>query len=163
MKLNPDITIPYIEKSNNRTWLSGFRANLVSIALSGDVAAARIVTAIDQRLLQLEIGSPRPDMTFTERVEEAVRVYEQFLAVKHGGKRIKASRTRRMIQDHGPKEAVTRTVRDKTTSTGLELLHQHGRLDCAYEQIILDFPDIFDDPILTAKARANLANLTRDT
>jgi hypothetical protein len=102
-------------------------------------------------------------MTFIERVEEAIRVYEEFLALKHGGKRIKASRTRRMIAVHGPKEAVARTVRSMTTSPGLELLHEHGRLDCAYEQIVLDFSDVFDDPALAAKARANLANVTRET
>jgi hypothetical protein len=94
-----------------------------------------------------------------ERVEEAVRAYETFLASKHGGKRIKASRTRRMIQVHGHKEAVARTVRNMKTSPGLDLLHHHNRLDCAYEQIILDFPDVFDDPKLADKARLNLGSL----
>lgn len=159
MKLNPNITVPLIEKSTDRLWLSGFRARLALAAPSGEAAVMRILAAIDQRLLQIDIGEPHPDMLFEERVEEAVRVYEQFLAFKHGGKRIKASRTRRMIDVHGSKEAVARTVRNMKTSPGLELLHKHGRLDCAYEQIILDFPDMFDDPALSEKAKTNLVNI----
>jgi hypothetical protein len=67
-----------------------------------------------------------------------------------------------MIKEYGSKEAVARTVRNMKTSPGLELLHKHGRLDCAYEQIVLDFPDIFDDPSLAEKAKANLANLAHE-
>ena len=94
MKLKPDVTIPRIEKSSDRTWLSKFRAHLSATAEAEDAAAARIIEVLDRRILQLNIGGPRPDMTFSERVEEAVRVYEQFLALKHNGKRIRASRTR---------------------------------------------------------------------
>jgi hypothetical protein len=43
-----------------------------------------------------------------------------------------------MIQRWGEKEAVRRTVATLTMSSGLELLAKYGRLDCAYEQIILD-------------------------
>jgi hypothetical protein len=68
-----------------------------------------------------------------------------------------------MIKDHSEKEAVARTARNMRTSPGLELLHKYGRLDCAYEQIILDFPDIFDDAALAAKAEANLDSLERRT
>lgn len=163
MKLSPVAAIPLIEESTDRAWLSRFRANLASVALSGDTAATHIVAGLDRRLLQLDIGLARPNMTFVERVEEAIRVYEQFLALKHGGKRVKAARTRRMIEVHGPKEAVTRMVRNMRTSPGLELLHEHGRLDCAYELVVLDFPDVFNDPMLVDKARANLASLTRGT
>jgi hypothetical protein len=111
--------------------------------------------------LRSAVGKPLADPTLTERVHEAVRVYEQFLAYQHGGKRISASRTRTMIKRWGEKEAVRRTVTNLTTSTGLELLAKYGRLDCAYEQIILDFPDQFD-AALTDKARENLAHLPKD-
>ena len=63
-----------------------------------------------------------------------------------------------MIKRWGEKEAVRRTVTNMTMSTGLELLAKYDRLDCAYEQIILDFPDAFD-PALITKARENLARL----
>ena len=103
---------------------------------------------------------PLVDLTLPQRVHEAVRVYEEFLAYKHGGKRIGASRTRAMIKRWGEKEAVRRTVVNMKMSNGLELLAKHGRLDCAYEQIIIDFPDEFEIKVI-AKARENLARLER--
>jgi hypothetical protein len=63
-----------------------------------------------------------------------------------------------MTERWGEKEAVRRTVTNLTMSTGLELLAKYGRLDCAYEQVILDFTDEFD-AVTIAKARANLARL----
>jgi hypothetical protein len=57
-------------------------------------------------------------------------------------------------------EAVRRTVTNLTMSTGLELLAKYGRLDCAYEQIILDFPNEFDAKLI-AKALDNLARLPK--
>jgi hypothetical protein len=63
-----------------------------------------------------------------------------------------------MIKRWGEKEAVRRTVTNLDMSNGLELLVMYGRIDCSYEQIILDFPHEFD-AALRAKARTNLANL----
>lgn len=153
---NPTLAIASIMKSHDKDWLREFRARMVT------ADSSYIVAAIDQRLAQLgelalrhAIGKPLADLTLTERVHEAVRVYEQFLANKHGGKRIRASRTRSMIERWGEKEAVRRTVTNIDMSSGLDLLSKYGRLDCAYEQIILDFPDEFD-AITIAKARANL-------
>jgi hypothetical protein len=138
-----------------------FRANMIA------ADAPEIVGAIDERLSQLgeialrsAIGRPLTELTLAERVHEAVRVYEEFLAYKHAGKRIRASRTNTMIKRWGEKEAVRRTVTNLTMSTGLELLAKYGRLDCAYEQIILDFPDEFDRALI-AKARENLARLPK--
>lgn len=158
---DPALAIASIMKSNDKSWLRGFRERMVA------AGAPDIVAAIDKRFDQLgevalrgAIGRPLADLTLTERVHEAVRVYEEFLAYKHGGKRIAAARTRSMIERWGEKEAVRRTVTNLNMSTGLELLAKYGRLDCAYEQIILDFPDEFD-VILIAKARSNLARLPK--
>jgi hypothetical protein len=158
---NPALAIASVMKSRDKAWLREFPTRMVS------ADALDIVAAIDERLAQLgelalrdAIGKPLADLTLTERVHEAVRVYEQFLAYKHGGKRIPASRTRRMIERWGEKEAVRRTVTNLTMSTGLELLAKYDRLDGAYEQVILDFPDEFDAATI-AKARANLARLPR--
>lgn len=159
MKPNPAVAIPSIMTSNDRAWLTGFRANIL------DADVPEIVAAINERLSQLRendlrsaIRKPLGNLTLVERVHEAVRVYEQFLAQKHGGKRIAASRTRAMIKRWGEKGAVRRTVTNMTMSTGLELLAMYDRLDCAYEQIILDFPDEFDSAVL-AKAKENLTRL----
>ena len=156
---NPVIAIRSVMSSRDREWLLTFRSSMET------AGAMEIIAAIDARLAQLRddalkgaIGKPRSDMTFAERVDEAVRVYEEFLAHKHEGKRVKASRTKTMIKRWGAKEAVRRTVANLKMSNGLDLLWRHGRLDCAYEQIILDFPAEFDAAIV-AKARANLARL----
>lgn len=156
---NPAVAIPSIMKSTDTAWLTSFRRRMV------EVGAQNIVDAIDERFIQLRghaamerIGKPITTMEFKERVWEAVRVYEEFLAIKHEGKRIKASRTRTMIQRWGEEEAVRRTVRNLDMSNGLDLLAKYGRLDCAYEQIILDFPDRFDSET-KMKAQANLDRL----
>jgi hypothetical protein len=156
---NPAIAIASIQKSKDKNWLREFRSRMVV------ADAPEIVAAIDERLsllgeaaLRTAIGRPLTDLSLAERVHEAVRIYEEFLAYKHGGKRVRASRTRTMIGRWGEKEAVRRTVTNLTMSTGLDLLAKYGRLDCAYEQIILDFPDEFG-PMVVAKARSNLARL----
>jgi hypothetical protein len=158
----PAVAIASIMKSSDKDWLRGFRTRMVTAA-----NVPELVAAIDERLGQLNeqelrgaIGRPLGDLTLVERVHEAVRVYEEFLAYKHGGKRIRASRTRTMISRWGEKEAVRRTVTNLTMSTGLELLAKYGRLDCAYERIILDFPNEFDAKLI-AKALDNLARLPK--
>jgi hypothetical protein len=159
VKPNVAVAIASINRSDDKAWLEGFHARMTA---AGESA---IVAAIDDRLAQLKdlafrkaIGSPLADLTLVERVHEAVRIYEEFLARKHGGKRIRAARTNAMIRKWGEKEAVRRTVTNLDMSTGLELLAKYERLDCAYEQIILDFPDEFDEALLK-KARENLARL----
>jgi hypothetical protein len=154
------VAIPSIMKSQDEAWLLGFRARIE------DADVPEILAAIDNRLSQLgetslrsAIQKPLGELSLIERVHEAVRVYEQFLAHKHDGKRIRASRTTQMIKRWGEKEAVRRTVVNMNMSTGLELLAKYDRLDCAYEQIILDFPSEFDSTV-AAKARENLARLT---
>jgi hypothetical protein len=67
-----------------------------------------------------------------------------------------------MIKRWGEKETVRRTVMNLDMSTGLKVLDKLKRLDCAFEQIILDFPEEYaNDPDLMAKARANLMRLAQ--
>lgn len=158
----PDIekSIESINTSADVNWLTSFRARMITAGVS------EIVTAIDKRLVAIEemkfrksvAESSIAGLNLQQRVWESVRVYELFLARKHNGKNIKASRTRDMIKRLGEKEAAARTVRTQETSTGLETLAEYDRLDCSYEQIILDFPNEFDT-LLRAKARANLDGL----
>jgi hypothetical protein len=158
-KPNPAIAIPNIMKSNDIRYLREFRERILG------ANSPEVIAAIDNRLRELgesglrsAIGKPRDDLSLAERVHESVRVYEQFLAHKHLGRRVAASRTRTMIKRWGEEEAVRRTVRNMTKSHGLDLLAKYGRMDCAYEQIILDFPDAFGSA-LVAKARENMNRL----
>jgi hypothetical protein len=112
---------------------------LTTDALPSDTG--EIVAAIDGRLAQFgdealrnAIGGPLAGQTLAARVREAIRVYKEFLAAKHGGKHIRAARSNRMMDRWGEKEAMRRTVTDLKMSNGLELLAKYGRLDCAYER-----------------------------
>ena len=161
-KPNPVVAGASIERSVDRIWLKNFRA---SMAAAG---APDIVAAIDLRLgrlgeeaLRRAIGEASADLSLTERVQETVRVYSEFLAFEHDGQRISPSRTKAMIARWGEKEAVRRTVTRPDPSSGLERLAKYGRLDCAYEQIVIDFPDDFDAKLI-AKARASIAALSAE-
>ena len=156
---NPSVAIASVMKSNDTKWLVGFRASMVT------AKAPRIAAAVDERLSQLgeqalrtAIGETPTGLSLDERVHEATRVYGEFLAYKHGGTRVDASKIKAMIARWGEKEAVSRTVTKLTMSTGLELFAKYDRLDCAYEQIVLDFPGEYD-AALVDKARENLARL----
>ena len=155
---NTEVAVASIKASSNEVWLRDFRARMVP------AGETEIVAAIDTRLSELEeikfregIARIIVGLSLPERVRDSVRVYEAFLARKHG-KNVRAARTNAMIKRWGEKEALRRTVTNLNMSNGLELLGQYGRLDCSYEQIILDFPHEFD-AALRAKARANLDRL----
>jgi hypothetical protein len=155
MKPNPAIAIPSIMRSHDKAWLTGFRARILHAGVPEVVAAIdKLLGELRESSLRTAIVKPLGTLTLIERVEEAVRVCEEFLAHRHHGRRTPASRTRAMIKRWGHKEAVRRTVTNMNMSSGLELLVKYDRLD--YEQIIFDFLDEFDAG-LAAKARGNLA------
>jgi hypothetical protein len=150
MKLNREVAIRSIGASTEKIWLGSFRDRMAP------VGETEIVSAIDRRLIELNqlqfrhrVGPPLPaSASLVERVQEALRVYEEGLALKHG-RRQPAGRLRPMIMRWGEKETVRRTVANLDMSTGLEVLDQMKRLDCAFEQIILDFPEEYgNDPKL---------------
>jgi len=124
-----------ISQSSEPDWLVTCRDH------NAKLGRRHIADAAHRRLLDVEFReaiSLKPNASdFEARIEEAVRVYEECLKVKHGRKQA-AAYTRRSIRDHGYREALIRTVRKKQ-SAGLELLAAHDRLDCSYEQIALDF------------------------
>jgi hypothetical protein len=160
---NPVVAITSIMKSSDTAWLTSFRASMVT------AKAPRIAAAVDDRLNELRdlalrgaIGEPLTDLTLEERVHESSRVYGAFVAHKQGGNRVDAAKIQAMVARWGEKEAVGRTVTKLAMSTGLELLLKYGRPDCAYEQIVLDFPGEYD-AALVAKARENLARASLDS
>ena len=80
---------------------------------------------------------------FEGRVNEALRVVEALYSMKNG-KPTRASRTRQSIARNGTAEAVRRVVAKKD-SPGLRILVENDRLDCAFEQIVIDFPSLFQE------------------
>jgi hypothetical protein len=74
---NSAVAIASIKKSQDKDWLRGFRSRIVA------ADAPDTVAAIDERLAQPSeqalrgaIGRPLANLSLTERVHEAVRVYE---------------------------------------------------------------------------------------
>jgi hypothetical protein len=160
MKLNPAAATEAINKSTDKAWMEEFRTRMIA------AEKLDMVTALDRRLAELNelafrtaIGSPTAGLSLIERVRESVRIHQEFLTRKRLGKGFRAARINAMIKRWGEKEALSRTVMSLNASTGLELLAKYSRLDCAYEQIILDFPHEFHEGLVT-KARANLARLS---
>ncbi|MFZ5675690.1 MAG: hypothetical protein ACOZAM_22255 [Pseudomonadota bacterium] len=131
-----------IAGSSDQAWLMRCRDH------NSKLGNQNIVEAVKRRLLDLgleEALKKRPHgASFEERMDEALRVYEECLKHKHGRKQA-AGYTRRSIRDHGYREALIRTVRKKE-SAGLALLAKHERLDCSYEQIAIDFAASEDLP-----------------
>jgi hypothetical protein len=134
------------------------------IATEGKPEIARAInrrfTELAEQDLRRNIGSPGAEASLVERVQEALRVYEEGLSAKHG-RRQPAGRLRPMIERWGEKEAVRRLVATHDNSAGLDFLNKMERLDCAFEQIILDLAGEYDNDLqLLAAARANLTRLT---
>jgi hypothetical protein len=159
---NLGVALASIAGSTDRGWLAQFRTKMVADE------ANDIVKAIDRRLDELDevafrdaISVALRGSTIEERVDEAVAIYEAFLKYKHKGKAVQASRTKSMIKRHGYKKALIRTVVNSDKSSGLELLAKYGRVDCAYEQIMIDFASQFK-PEEIAKAIQNLERLSVD-
>lgn len=155
----PAVAISPILEAADRALLQGLRARLATAGAAEAVAALDALTRVlDRHALHGAIGRPRPDLTLEQRVQEAVRVFEVILAHKHNGRRVPASRSRAMIRRWGERETIVRIVGAPGASPGLAVLAVHGRLDCTYERIVLDFPDQFH-PDLVLKAQASLARL----
>jgi len=158
---NPENAIASAMRMTSGPELVQFRDSMAAAGASDAVAA------IDRRLgelaaeaLKRTIGPLPTNMGVVERVHEAIRVLEALRKHNNGGRAQPASRTRGMIKRHGEVGAVRRLVMTHKTSRGLEDLAAYGRLDRAFEQIILDFPEAFDGAAV-AKARANLEPLAK--
>ena len=63
----------------------------------------------------------------------------------------------REIRQYGPGEALIRTIRRGKKTDGLLLLAEYNRLDCAYEQIALDYAHEMPEDVVE-RARQILAD-----
>lgn len=162
MKLDPSKALTFIAGCTDKKKLRQLRTNVAAHGYP------ELIAAVDDRIgdlnrgaLSSALGVRMDNGTLIGRVWESVRIYEELLQHKHGRQQ-RASRTRAAIARHGEMEAVRRTVATGKASTGLALLNAHNRLDCSYEQIVLDFPNEFDAST-RAKAQAILERLHSET
>ena len=68
--------------------------------------------------------------------------YEETLFLKHG-KRIKAARTRQIVEAKGIIRAVDDIVSHEKPTVGFEALEKAGLLECAFEAVVLRHRDRF--------------------
>jgi len=144
-----------IASSTDHSWLERCREHNIGLGRRD------IVQAVSTRLRDLyliEALKIRPDARTVEaRVLESVRVYRELLKHKHGRNQA-AGYTEREIKRYGPCEAVIRTIRRGKKTDGLKLLEAYGRLDCAYEQIAIDYANEMPDDVVDL-ARKTIADL----
>jgi hypothetical protein len=148
-----DSLLTAISRSSDSEWLKRCRDH------NAKLGKDEIAVAATQRLRDLELHDAlrvRADAnTVEERVLESVRVYRELLKHKHGRNQA-AGYTEREIKKYGPREALIRTIRRGKKTDGLKLLAAHDRLDCAYEQIAIDFAHELPEDVV-ARAGATLA------
>ena len=142
-----------IARSSDRAWLEQCRDH------NAKLGRKDVVEATEQRLRYLDLQDAlrvRPNAQgVEERVLESVRVYRALLKHKHGRNQ-PAGYTEREIRRYGPREALIRTIRRGKKTDGLKMLAENERLDCAYEQIAIDFaPEMPEDVV--ERARLTLA------
>jgi hypothetical protein len=148
-----------IARSSDRAWLEQCRDHNAKLGKQSVVEAAK------QRLRDLDLHdalSVRPNAHSVEdRVIESVRVYRELLKHKHGRNQA-AGYTEREIRQYGPREALIRTIRRGKKTDGLRLLAAHARLDCAYEQIAIDYAQEMPEDVVE-RARQTLAEFGDST
>jgi hypothetical protein len=144
-----------IAKSSDQSWLKQCRDHNLRLG------KRNIVEAVNRRLLEVQLHDAlriKPQSnSVEERVAESVRVYRELLKFKHGRNQA-AGYTEREIRRYGPREALIRTIRRGRQTDGLRLLAAHGRLDCAYEQIAIDYASEMPQDVVD-RARQLLAEV----
>jgi hypothetical protein len=150
-----DSLLTAVTQSSDRSWLEQCRNH------NAKLGRKEVVAAADQRLRYLDLQDAlrlRPEAhSVEERVLESVRVYRALLKHKHGRNQA-AGYTEREIRDYGPRGALIRTIRRGKKTEGLKTLAENGRLDCAYEQIAIDFATEMPEDVVD-RARQTLAEI----
>lgn len=83
------------------------------------------------------------DPDFRDEVEKAIVLYEQI-------NRHYASRTRKMIEEHGEIEALSRLMVSADLQRGFEALRDAGQLDKTFESLVVQFQHLFRPDIVEA-------------
>ncbi len=154
---NVENLLSAIAHSWDRAWLEQCRDH------NRKLERREVVEAAQQRLRYLELQDAlrvKPNAnTIEQRVIETVRIYRALLKHKHGRNQA-AGYTEREIRKYGPREALIRTIRRGKKTEGLWTLAEHDRLDCAYEQIAIDFATEMPEDVVN-RAKQILAEVTQ--
>jgi len=89
---------------------------------------------------------------FIAEVNDAIEMYEEAI----GGF---AARTREMIENHGPVEALARLVQSPDLQTGFRVLRDKNQLASTFEAVITRHADLFQGQVVeAAQWRLDTAN-----
>lgn len=156
MTVNTDKVIAALASSTDTQWIENCKR--LHVKLGND----NVVKAADQRLRDLALSEalrirPRAQ-SLEERVDEMVRVRRALLKHEHGHNQA-AGYTERDIKKYGARETLIKTIMRGKETDGFKLFAKHGRLDCAYEQIAIDFVNELPEHVVE-QARKNLARFS---
>jgi hypothetical protein len=153
-----DSVLNAITRSTDRAWLQRCCEH------NAKLGKREVVEAVVLRLRDLELHDAlsvrRDSQSVEDRVLESVRVYRELLKHKHGRNQA-AGYTEREIRQYGPREALIRTIRRGKKTDGLKTLAEHERLDCAYEQIAIDYANEMPEDVVH-RAQETLAEFRRN-
>ena len=106
-----------------------------------------LALAARRRAVELSAKAYGATSEVEQEALQAVYAYEKTLLNKHG-KRVRASRTWKMIKDKGIIPAVEKTVIRKEETTGYQALVDMGMQDFAFEAVVCRHPDVFSPEAL---------------
>ena len=84
-----------------------------------------------------------PNESFLTEVSQAITLYERTI-----GKA--ATRTRKMIEDYGEIEALSRLMKSADLQQGFKALRDADKLDNTFETIVVRFSDLFAADVVEA-------------
>jgi hypothetical protein len=105
------------------------------------------------RAVQLRAEAYGAETQAEKEAIEAIYAYEEVLSAKNG-KKTRAQRTWQMIERHGIIGAVERAVNRTAETQGYTALVEMGLEDCAFEAVIIRYPDLFSsEAVLKSQQR----------
>ena len=103
---------------------------------------AYAVAAGNRRIKEILSDELEGKSDFKNEFMRYVEAYERILSEESHTKKI-ATRTRQRIFAVGAVQTMINILEKPPKTYGIELLARKGRLDCAYENIVYDYPEFF--------------------
>jgi hypothetical protein len=101
------------------------------------------VQAGERRIEQILSAELKGESKFHNDFMRYVQAYEAVLR-EDGGRGKTATYTRLKVERVGSVQTMIDLLEKPPTTYGIDLLRKKGRLDCAYENIVFDYPDFFE-------------------
>ena len=103
---------------------------------------AYAVSAGERRIKEILLEELEDKSDFHREFMRYVAAYEKILSEENIKKKT-ATRTRQRVLAVGAVQTMINLLEKPPKTYGIELLARKGRLDCAYENIVYDYPEFF--------------------